>query len=114
MENKMIQAQFTERYCPDYEERNFNKEEQVNFSGDWRIGVMLEDAMFAEALENFRQTVWREACEAMRERCQERLDEAYEYDRDDDGRLGQFEKLYRRNSMIEDVLIPEPPKNEQS
>lgn len=66
---------------------------------------------FAEALENFRQSVWRQACEEMRSQCQDALDWVYEYDTDDDGRLWQFEKLYRQDA-IESILIPEPPKNE--
>lgn len=103
--NHITPAQFTERYCPDYEERNHNKEEQVSFSGDWRIGVMLEDVMFADAIENFRQTVWQEACEAQREECA--------------GTVRFESRIYLPEHLRDEsyyacknACIPEPTKNE--
>lgn len=122
MENKMTTAQFTERYCPDYEEkkRKLNvlksKANTPKYSMErgeiCRQKKNLSASMFAEAAENFRQAVWREACEAMRKRCQERLDEAYEYGNSDYERLSRFDELYRGDLMILDTPAPEFPKNE--
>lgn len=115
--NQITPTQFVKDNLPDYERRleqaRFDYGEahcweldpDTNFNFNWAM------SMFVEALENFRQSVWQEACEVMRSQCQEILDDAYEYDRDDNGKLWQFEKLYRLNAMGA-ALIPEPPKNE--
>lgn len=68
MRNNITPAQFVKDNLPNHEER-FCK--WVN--GDNGIGCMSPESFhghhFPEALENFRQSLWRDACEAMRKEC---------------------------------------------
>lgn len=127
----MTTAQFIEKYCPDYEEKNRklnvlkSKANTSKYSKErgeiCRRKENLSESMFAEALENFRKKAfmggynaqtdeiaelcrdtWNEACEAMREKCLSLCWAGWE---------PSCDNCYDSNlDRMKKAPIPEPPK----
>ncbi len=80
METKEITpAQFVEEWLPKSEElwRDFIAKDNTHTVSPNTAKMMFTMKYFPEALENFRESVWRQACEMMREKCSLRVNDIF-------------------------------------